>query len=163
MTGSERSLVRRRGEDGKVTIVAEVTPYHRSSIGILVGGGEHPVHRIRGRLSLSQYNALLDCLERTGTIAFSVGFGEARGYVSATPLGRFDLLTDGAKSAMLCLMAHKRIRESPAAGSGQHPASLRSLKALAVKAHGGWWTLTQLGEQTAAAVIEAGLAPAVEG
>ena len=101
--------------------------------------------------------ALLRQLVDTGTVTVS------NDVVTATPLGRFDLLPDASKTAFLCLArvgAGGKVRESFAAGSGRHPASFRVFEGgMAQKARGGYWTLTAMGEQTAAAVIAAGLCP----
>ncbi|RTL17499.1 MAG: hypothetical protein EKK55_22615 [Rhodocyclaceae bacterium] len=154
MTGGERALVRRRGAGGAVEVVADVTPHQRSSLVLLINGGDYAAHRLRGRLSASQFDGVVQRLVATGTLT------HAAGRIAATALGRFDLLAEGAKEAMTCIIGHGSIRESYASGSGRHPASLRALKTLAVKSAGGRWRLTRLGEETAAAVVAAGLAPA---
>lgn len=158
MAGNAPAKVR-RVVDGSVAVVYVVTTHQRGAVGVLVDGeGRHADHlRGAGRINSGAFDELLRQLVDTGTVTVS------NDVVAATPLGRFDLLPDASKTAFLCLAragAGNKVRESFAAGSGRHPASFRVFEGgMAAKARGGYWTLTAMGKQTAAAVIAAGLCP----
>ena len=158
MAGNAPAKVRRVVE-GSVAVVYVVTTHQRGAVGVLVDGEGRLADHLRGagRISSGAFDELLRQLVDTGTVTVS------NDVVAATPIGRFDLLPDASKTAFLCLArvgAGEKIRESFAAGSGRHPASFRVFEGgMAAKARGGYWTLTAMGEQTAAAVVAAGLCP----
>ena len=159
MAGNAPAKVR-RVVDGSVAVVYVVTTHQRGAVGALVDGESRLAEHLRsmGRISAGAIVLLLRQLVSTGTVTVTDD-----DVVTATPLGRFDLLPDASKTAFLCLArvgAGGKVRESFAAGSGRHPASFRVFEGgMAQKARGGYWTLTAMGEQTAAAVIAAGLCP----
>lgn len=142
MPGGQIAKIRRGG-----VTVYEMSAIMRSTVSPLQYG---PVTlatlHSHSRMALKSCRMMVDTLIRLGAV--EEDGGEIRPRLRLTSLGRYDILGDGAKSALMAFTTSNTVVASLLPGSGKHPTSFRVLAnagGLVKGKPGGVWTITEAG------------------
>lgn len=133
-------------------MVYEMTAVMRATLSPLRHG---PVtfatlHGESRRMAVKSCRAMVDTLIGLGSIEETDG---ERPRLRLTPIGLYDILGDGAKSALLAFADADTVQSNLVPGSGRHPTSFRALGALAQGKPAGVYVITEAGRVVLAAAL----------